>query len=355
MVYPTLKNTFLITDLRKLQLDPDYSPESLQNKVQWDLRFYFARRANENIDQFTKGTFKLNRHAATNLKYITKCYDEQTKNHQSDETDVISACMMEIPGSKYCPVSSFQKYLSHLSPFIQDLWQYPKDRDVMAQSEVWYYNKKIGSNPLSAFMSTMSHDAELSRSYTNHSIRVTATTYLGREDFSSKQIMAITGHRSLNSLSIYQKVSTDKKLKMAYAMSSYLMMDIPTKQIVPMEGQQQEMPQLPSTSYETAPPSNATVTTTLQEISTNPQENNQQIVPYESEDPFSDTDLGDIDLANIIETIEKENTTAMTQSATGGNLTTNIMKHHTVQKRSPQIPMFNNCKIGNINITINKN
>ena len=34
--------------------------------------------------------------------------------------------------------------------------------------------------------------------------------------------MSIVGHKSCNSLTIYQKVSTDEKLTMAYAMSSYL-------------------------------------------------------------------------------------------------------------------------------------
>ena len=34
--------------------------------------------------------------------------------------------------------------------------------------------------------------------------------------------MSVTGHKSLNSLAIYQKVSTDEKLSMAYAMSCYL-------------------------------------------------------------------------------------------------------------------------------------
>ena len=33
--------------------------ETLQNKVQWDIRFYFAQLANENIDKFNKGIFQL--------------------------------------------------------------------------------------------------------------------------------------------------------------------------------------------------------------------------------------------------------------------------------------------------------
>ena len=40
-------------------LDPDLSVKSLQRKVQFDIRFYFARRGAENMDKMTKETFKL--------------------------------------------------------------------------------------------------------------------------------------------------------------------------------------------------------------------------------------------------------------------------------------------------------
>ena len=156
------------TDLRKLYMhpimDPDKNPTTLQNKVQWDLHFYIARRANENIEQFTKGTFQLKKHADSSLRYIVKIYEEQTKNHQMDLNDIDTACMVEVPDSKYCPVASFMKYKSHLSPLIPDLWQYPKEQN-WETSDVWYTNKKIRANPLSTFMSRISYDAELSKIY----------------------------------------------------------------------------------------------------------------------------------------------------------------------------------------------
>ena len=53
-------------------------------------------------------------------------------------------------------------------------------------------------------MSRMSDSATLSQIYTDHSIRLTG------KNFTAKQIMPVTGHKLLNSLSIYEKVSTDK-------------------------------------------------------------------------------------------------------------------------------------------------
>ena len=164
--------------------------------------------------------------------YIVKYYDEQTKNHQMDLTDIQTACMVEIPESRYCPICSFLKYKEKLSPLLPDWWQSPKDKK-WQHSDVWYMNKKLGHNPLSTFMSEVSHDADLSQSYTNHSIRVTGTTYLTCKQFTPKQIMSIMGHKSLNSLAIYQKVSTEEKLCMAYAMSCYLHSEqnVPLKRI----------------------------------------------------------------------------------------------------------------------------
>ena len=79
------------------------------------------------------------------------------------------------------------------------------------------------------------------------------------------------------------------------------------------------------------------------------------VVLYETEDPFADSDIPDFDLGQIMETIEKENTILTQKASEGSSTTTNIMQTcEFVQKRSPQIPIFNNCKIGNITININK-
>jgi hypothetical protein len=46
----------------------------------------------------------------------------------------------------------------------------------------------------------------LSQIYTNHSIRATGATILGR-NCSMAQIMAVTGHKSASSVAVYQRVS----------------------------------------------------------------------------------------------------------------------------------------------------
>ena len=65
-------------------------------------------------------------HANSGFKYIVKCYDEQTKNHQIDMSAEQTAGMVELLESKYCPVRIVLKYKSCLSPLMNNFWQQAK-------------------------------------------------------------------------------------------------------------------------------------------------------------------------------------------------------------------------------------
>ena len=130
--------------------------------------------------------------------------------------------MTEIPDHPLCPIRSFLQYLSKLHPRNEYLWQWPKKKEHCTDMDIWCYNKRVGNNHLAGFLSCLSHEADLSRIYTNHSIRVIAATFLKCANFSDNQIMSITGHKSISSLSLYEKVSTEEKLTMGKAMNQLL-------------------------------------------------------------------------------------------------------------------------------------
>jgi hypothetical protein len=97
------------------------TPFGLYNKVQWDIRLYFFRRGAENMRSMTKNTFVVKIDPETNRKYVTKNIDELTKNHCADDKEKLTAMMPEQPDSPFCPVHSFEKYISKLHPICNNL------------------------------------------------------------------------------------------------------------------------------------------------------------------------------------------------------------------------------------------
>ena len=196
-------------------MDPKRSPRSLQNKVMFDIRFYFARRGAENFKTMKTDIFQVVHDSQHDTVYVMKSADELKKNHKEIDNEVISGYMPELPGDPMCPVDSFREYLSHLNPDCENLWQPPIPKPA---TSVWYAKSTVGDHTISDFMKNLSKDAKLSRKYTNHDIRVTGLSILGRCNFSDKQIMAVSGHKSIESLKIYKKVSANEKFMMGYTL-----------------------------------------------------------------------------------------------------------------------------------------
>ena len=81
--------------------------------------------------------------------------------------------MFETGGpSPFCPVLSFEKYVSRLNPKNEHLFQRPK-KAVDESDEVWYANMVVGQRTLREEMMKLSIEGKLSCVYTNHSIRAT--------------------------------------------------------------------------------------------------------------------------------------------------------------------------------------
>ena len=219
--YPCIEDS----DLQKLYSSQElntHTPRGLFNKVQFDIRYYFCRRGQENVRSMTKDTFVVRTDADTGLKYVVKRKDELTKNHRGDDSESFSGFMPEYSGSELCPVRSFEKYVDKLHPKCDALWQRPKEFLNSSNSE-WYYNAPVGEKTLKSFMKNLSIKIGLSRVYTNHSCRTTGATILSRFGFNNAQVMSVTGHKSVSSLAQYQRVSSEEKLNMGTALSSALL------------------------------------------------------------------------------------------------------------------------------------
>ena len=199
---------------KSIFFNPD-TPQGLYNKVQYDVRYYFARRGSENMNTLTKDSFMLKRDPDTGKRFVVS-KDELTKNHGLDDTDADGGLMVETHTDD-CPVNSFLKYLSKLDPEQDRLWCYPKD-SFRHEEELWYTKKPVGVNTLQQFLPKLSQQCGLSQIYTNHSIRSTSATLLHQDKFDPTAVKSITGHKSLSSLAVYQRTSSKQKIEMAHAL-----------------------------------------------------------------------------------------------------------------------------------------
>ena len=190
-------------------MDPDASPRSLQRKVQFDIRLYFARRGCENMEKMKKDDFQLQFHTKSESWFVIKVRDELTKKHKGIE-DPEAGLMLENKDDRMCPVRSFKMYLEHLHPENKFLWQKALDKPNRGNPNIWFSKQHIGKHTLSKFMSEVSKKCGLSKIYTNHSIHVTGVTILTRMKFTASEIMLVTGHKSVQSLARYQRTKEEK-------------------------------------------------------------------------------------------------------------------------------------------------
>ena len=360
----------LKTDLELLykspHLDPDRGPRELLNKVQFDIRYYFCQRGLENIYEMKKDTFEFGYCNDTQMGYVFKAKDELQKNHKEFHNPIITGFMPEMKDPttglphKMCPVRSYTNYYGALNERCDYLWQTPNVLAYNKGEPNWFKNKRLGENKIASFMTDLSKTVGLSKNYTNHCIRVTGTTQLTRAHFSSNQIMAVTGHKSVNSLAMYQRVESNEKLMMGVSLQFSL---INAKEVYAKthEEQQKEIQNEPQPA---APPPRHTPTSTIvkeEQKSDNNEEKQQEDidlsnVQLQQLDPNANFNL--LDLIN--EVCEDEMVMAATQMEKEYEKENQIVRAKTtstVVVKSPKklpMPVFSNCKIGNINIQIHK-
>ena len=76
-------------------------------------------------------------------------------------------------------------------------------------------NMVIGERTFGEKMKNISREGNLSKSYTNHSIRATAVTILDKSGFEARHIMAVSGHKNEARIRSYSKTDICTKKKMS--------------------------------------------------------------------------------------------------------------------------------------------
>jgi hypothetical protein len=198
-------------DLQKIQELNASSPVELQWKVWVSIMLHFLNRGMENMHNLMKNDLIINEDA--NGKKCLRLRDFLTKNHQGTNNKPSTEAVMYSTLDDNCPVALIEHYMTKLNPKNEYFWQKPK-LNVNCEASVWYHNQKIGVNKISKFMTDISLHLKMSRKYTNHCLRATGITTLGK-NFQDTEISSFSGHKSLNALSIYKRTSNEIKESMS--------------------------------------------------------------------------------------------------------------------------------------------
>lgn len=193
-------------------------PNDLQNKVFVDFMLFYCNRGRENLRELKKTDFSF--HGSGDNKYIA-LRDHSTKNHRGDSKDDNESQggrLYVMPSNPLCPVKSFVKYLSVLHPDCDYFWQRPKPIEKKTV-DIWFDKAPLGKNTLGDKMKNLSKQLNLSKLYTNHSLRATTITLLDNKGFEARHIMSISGHKTESSIRSYSRTDDTQKRKIAKALS----------------------------------------------------------------------------------------------------------------------------------------
>ena len=118
-----------------------------------------------------------------------------------------------------CPVHLLDKYISKLpQEAIQKDHFYCRPLPSIASDSVqsvWYSASPVGRNQLTKMVATMFEMAGVNGQKTNHSLRVAGASSLFDAGVPERIIQARTGHRSLESLRLYERVTERQDMQVA--------------------------------------------------------------------------------------------------------------------------------------------
>ena len=155
-------------------------PKGLLRKVFFETEMFFCRRGRENLRDLKGNHFKIGIDTF-GKKYLSthvdlECGPRLLHRGQSLPNVGKNGFIYET-GTALCPVKSFEKFLAKRHPCCDAFFQRAPETVPVSfnENEPWYHCCGLGLNKMTNMMREISLDAELSKMYTNHSIRATST------------------------------------------------------------------------------------------------------------------------------------------------------------------------------------
>lgn len=201
------------------------TPNILQQEIWFNCVLYFGLRGREVLSFLKKNDIDFDvdsdGHEFVRIKneFLTKTVKKSLSQKEFENISVArmyanSDCPSE------CPVNCFRLYLSKIPDTNSHLFAMP-NINFNSSSKSWYTNSRnVGKDALGKFMKIISHEAQLSKIYTNHCVRVTVVSELHQQGFKNSEIAQITGHKNSESVERYIRQTRDEgRRKLSNALS----------------------------------------------------------------------------------------------------------------------------------------
>ncbi|GAB1605052.1 uncharacterized protein LOC115220336 isoform X2 [Argonauta hians] len=162
--YPEISDEDMLKIYTSGVLSPD-NPKGLLRKIFFETEMFFNRRSRDNLRDLKGRHFKVET-------------DELGKKYLTTDFDRSFGCgpvkRIHATGTDICPVTAFQKFLLKRHNGCEALFQRPLNRVPISEKDSWFHCSALGLNKLANMMREISAEANLSKIYTNHSIRATS-------------------------------------------------------------------------------------------------------------------------------------------------------------------------------------
>lgn len=148
-------------------------------------------------------------------QYVSLCHETQQKNFQGgirSEEAPSGKRIYEVPESETCPVKMLRLLLSKTYSSALSLFNSCfKDELQNPSADLWYTSKPLAKRSFSGFMSAISKSSKCMNTYTPYCLRATSVTAMSDQEFKSRQIMDMSGHRCEASLKTYNRYLSDEQ------------------------------------------------------------------------------------------------------------------------------------------------
>ena len=234
----------------------DKSPQSLLDTMVWMCGLYFALHSGQEHRSLRPGQIELVE--VPGKTPFLRYYEDVSKNNPGglNHRKVQPKSVVHYANSNpsQCFVRLYKLYCSKC----------PENRPDNATArkrftdECWYSREPVGHNPLGSTVKRLCEKAGIVGFKTNHSLRVTAATRLFRSGVDEQIIMNVTGHRSIDGVRAYKRMSDEQHEEVSNILQvsnkkPRVMSDADTKAVVPWIPQQENVVPIPAVQQESVP------------------------------------------------------------------------------------------------------